>query len=580
MRSMSLRWTLTAAAVLPLIFVLGPAVFLAGRAALGDVRAQSIGSVERARLVFEAQIEAEGKAMMMHAKEASHLPGLPEAIARRDMAFLERISSELESQFGEPALLTDSEGVSLVGPPAGPSLIAEIRGGAMPVAPDSAGGALRLVALAPVYGAGGRLVGAAGVYRPFDAAAAASFAALTRTEVEFALSSGVTVAGTGSELGRLAVSPQLEHGQMVDMEDETHVVSAAALGDVGYAVFHSSLDAALAPVRRSWRILAGGALVAMLCALLLAGAAAGWAARPAGQLADAAAAIADGDFERPVPQPRVTELERLAGAFREMRDALSHQIGELESMNLELAAKQQRLREVQAELIQREKLAATGRIIAQLSHEINNPIANVRNCLEVLERRKAIDRENESFLTMAVDEVDRLARLTRQVLDLNRQRPGEVVADPLEVARETLALEQHTLEGQSIDIEFATDDVVPAVAIAPDALKQVLLNLVHNAEDAMPGGGSLMLEIRQVNGTVRVIVGDSGPGVPADVAARIFDPFFTTKSRTRGVGLGLFVAEEIVRTHGGRIAVERRQAGGANFVIDLPTRSDAASTTT
>jgi two-component system NtrC family sensor kinase len=263
-----------------------------------------------------------------------------------------------------------------------------------------------------------------------------------------------------------------------------------------------------------------------------------------------------------------------------MRDALSHQIGELESMNLELATKQQRLREVQAELIQREKLAATGRIIAQLSHEINNPIANVRNCLEVLERRKAIDRENESFLTMAIDEVDRLARLTRQVLDLNRQRPGEVVADPLEVARETLALEQHTLAGQSIDIEFATDDVVPAVAIAPDALKQVLLNLVHNAEDAMPGGGSLMLEIRQVNGTVRVIVGDSGPGVPADVAARIFDPFFTTKSRTRGVGLGLFVAEEIVRTHGGRIAVERRQAGGANFVIDLPTRSDAASTTT
>jgi signal transduction histidine kinase len=143
------------------------------------------------------------------------------------------------------------------------------------------------------------------------------------------------------------------------------------------------------------------------------------------------------------------------------------------------------------------------------------------------------------------------------------------------VARETLALEQHKLADQSIDIRFAADDRVCNVAIAPDALKQVLLNLVHNAEDAMPDGGSLSLEIRQLNGTVRVIVGDSGPGVPVDVAARIFDPFFTTKSGARGVGLGLFVAEEIVRTHGGRIAVERQKSSGAVFVLELPACDDA-----
>jgi signal transduction histidine kinase len=267
----------------------------------------------------------------------------------------------------------------------------------------------------------------------------------------------------------------------------------------------------------------------------------------------------------------------LARAFTEMRDALSRQIGELEEVNRELVAKERRLREVQAELIQREKLAATGRIIAQLSHEINNPIANVRNCLEVLERRKAINEANRSFLTMAVDEVERLARLTHQVLDLNRRRPGEIAADPLEVARETLALEQHTLSGQSIETRFIADDEVQSVAIAPDDLKQVLLNLVQNAEDAMPDGGSLELEIKQINSTVRVIVGDSGPGVPADVAARIFDPFFTTKSGARGVGLGLFVAEEIVRTHGGRIAVERRAESGASFVIDLPAFAGAGA---
>jgi signal transduction histidine kinase len=576
MRPISLRATLTLAAVLPLLFALGPAVFLAGRAALGDVRAGSVESVESARDVFEAQIAAEGRALMMHAKEASHLPALADAIARLDMAVLERLARELEDEFGEPAVFTDGDGVSIIGPPASSSLIAAVRGGAMPVAPDSAGGALRLVSLAPVYTADNRLVGAAGVYRPFDSAAAASFAALTRTQVDFVLSSGVVVAGTGPDSGRVAASPDLERQPLtLELDGETHVASAAALGDAGHAVFHTSLDAALAPVRRSWRILAVGALAALLLALLLAGAAAGWAARPAEQLADAAAALAGGDFERPIPRPRATELGRLARAFGEMRDALSGQIGELEQMNRELAAKEKRLREVQAELIQREKLAATGRIIAQLSHEINNPIANVRNCLAVLERRRAIDEANRSFLTMAVDEVERLARLTRQVLDLNRRRPGEVIADPMEVARETLALEQHKLADQSIDIRFAADDQVRNVAIAPDALKQVLLNLVHNAEDAMPDGGSLSLEIRQLNGTVRVIIGDSGPGVPADVAARIFDPFFTTKSGARGVGLGLFVAEEIVRSHGGRIAVERQKSSGAVFVLELPACADA-----
>ncbi len=576
MRPISLRATLTLAAVLPLLFALGPAVFLAGRAALGDVRAQSLESVERARDVFEAQIEAEGRALMMHAKEASHIPALADAISRRDLTVLERLARELEDQFGESAVFTDGDGVSILGPPASSSLIAAVRGGTMPVAPDSAGGALRLVSLAPVYTADNRMVGAAGVYRPFDGAAAASFAALTRTQVDFVLSSGVVVAGTGPDSGRVAASPELERQALtVALDGETHVASAATLGDAGYAVFHTSLDAALAPVRRSWRILAVGALAALLLALVLAGAAAGWAARPAEQLADAAAALAGGDFERPVPRPRATELGRLARAFGEMRDALSRQIGKLEQMNRELAAKEKRLREVQAELIQREKLAATGRIIAQLSHEINNPIANVRNCLAVLERRRAIDEANRSFLTMAVEEVDRLARLTRQVLDLNRGRPGEVAADPLEVARETLALEQHKLADQSIDIRFAADDRVCNVAIAPDALKQVLLNLVHNAEDAMPDGGSLSLEIRQLNGTVRVIVGDSGPGVPVDVAARIFDPFFTTKSGARGVGLGLFVAEEIVRTHGGRIAVERQKSSGAVFVLELPACDDA-----
>ncbi len=584
MRPFSLKSTLILAAVAPFVAVLVPSILLLGRSAVEDVRSRTIEAVVRARSVFETQVAAEGKALMMHAKEAARGPGLAEALAQRDSVALADIARDIEAEFGEPAVMADAWGRSLIGPAPSEALMASVRRGETPIAPDSSRGSLRLISLAPVHGADGKLVGAAGVYRPFDDGAARLFASLTRAQVSFVLADGTVAASTDPEIDASVSQRAIQDAAQparIDFEGETYVAAVQPLGSVGRAVFILSLDAASAPVRRAWRTLGGGLLVALGGVLVLAWIVTSWAVRPTEELASAAAALAAGDFRRPVPEPRVAELRRLADAFVGMREALSQRIGELADVNKELAEKERRLREVQADLIQREKLAATGRIIAQLSHEINNPIANVRNCLQVLERRGATDKRNRSFLVMTIQEIERLARLTRQVLDLNRPRVEETTADAVEIVRAPLQLESHRLAECAIETRCLSDDDVPAVAIGPDALKQVLLNLVRNAADAMADGGSLTLQVMRVNGVVRLIVADNGPGVPADVVPRIFDPFFTTKSKTRGMGLGLFVAEEIVRSHGGRIEVERGSPSGATFIVDIPavTAADPVAST-
>src|SRR5207253_4860563 len=121
--------------------------------------------------------------------------------------------------------------------------------------------------------------------------------------------------------------------------------------------------------------------------------------------AGAAAALADGDFGIPVPQSRVREVSRVAEAFDQMRHALAARIAELRQANEALSDRNARLSALQADLMQRDRLAATGRLVTQLAHEIRNPIANLRNCLELIRRRISDDTEASEFADLAIDEL-------------------------------------------------------------------------------------------------------------------------------------------------------------------------------
>lgn len=259
----------------------------------------------------------------------------------------------------------------------------------------------------------------------------------------------------------------------------------------------------------------------------------------------------------------------MSDSFGVMRRALETRLRELGDANRELEDRQRRLRSLQAELIQRDRLVASGRLVAELAHEIRNPVANVRNCLEVIDRRARDDPETRRFAGMAIDELLRMHELAEQMLDLNRPaEPDRRECDATEVARQAAALFRAGRSRGPWTIDVSGLPGAPA-RIPPDALKQVLVNLVENAREAMPDGGAVRLAVREEDGVVVLDVEDEGPGVPEDVRTRIFDPFFTTKGSVRGVGLGLSVAEGIVRRYGGTLGVEDGEGGGARFRIEL-----------
>src|SRR4051794_450035 len=301
----------------------------------------------------------------------------------------------------------------------------------------------------------------------------------------------------------------------------------------------------------------GIGFAALVLALVLAFLVARIVARPAQALAEASQRLARGDYAAPLPRDSGDEIGQLARAFGEMRAAI--------------AEREQRLRSAQAEMIHREKLAAMGRLVAQLSHEINNPIYNIQNCLEALERRGNPADPNREFLTLAQEELARMATLTRQLLD--QSRPLSDAALPVNlnaVVQRVLVLARDDLALREIQVVSRLERGLPQVVVHPEGIQQVLANLVNNACDAMPRGGSLRLSTRSDADAVEVVVEDTGTGIAEADLPHIFEAFYTTKPGVAGIGLGLFVSEGIIRGHRGRLSVESAPGKGSRFTVRLP----------
>jgi len=285
-------------------------------------------------------------------------------------------------------------------------------------------------------------------------------------------------------------------------------------------------------------------------------------ARPVHQLAAAANAFAAGHLDAPVPTSGIREVGQVAATFDDMRRALATRLTELGEANAALTDRNTRLTALQADLMQRDRLAATGRLVAQLAHEIRNPVASLRNCLELIRRRVENDPEAREFTDLAIDELLRMHELAEQMLDIARpQDPGVRHCRPAIVAREVARLASlgPTDAGDNarpaLEIAVHGDDGAEA-AIAPDALKQILVNVLQNARDAAsPAAAKVGISVRAADSRVAIDIRDDGPGIPADITRRVFDPFFTTKDAVHGVGLGLFVAEGLVRSAGGSIEI-------------------------
>jgi PAS domain S-box-containing protein len=307
--------------------------------------------------------------------------------------------------------------------------------------------------------------------------------------------------------------------------------------------------------------------------------------------------------------------QRIVHDETERRRALDLQVlplldaaGAVEQAIVHMTDVTERLR-LEAAAIQSERFAAGARLAAAVAHELNTPLQSIQSCLDLV--RLAQPDQRETYLTIAQEEIRRISAILRSLLAVHR--PADSAPAQLQVnalIERLLLLTGGTLGDRGVYVERELGDDLPPVQGRADQLTQVLLNLLMNAADAMPGGGTITVRTHAtddhrpttndqrpttddyagVDGApascdsdafvvrrssfVVVEVADTGAGVPEEIRARIFDPFFTTKAE--GSGLGLAICQQIIADHGGRIAVDGAPGQGAVFSIELPAEAPLA----
>ncbi len=238
----------------------------------------------------------------------------------------------------------------------------------------------------------------------------------------------------------------------------------------------------------------------------------------------------------------------------------------------------EQLRTAQSQLVQAEKLAALGQLSARVAHEVNNPLGIIKNYLLLASEASPSSNSAGEYLQIVTEEVDRIARIVRQLLDLFRPREDVFAEIDIEaVVDETLLLLSHHARVCKVRIEKQLPSGLPLIWGSAEQLKQVFLNLLINSCDFMPDGGKILIDGEQNEQQLIVRVTDWGPGIPPENLTQIWEPFYTTKTGGRGTGLGLSVCYGIIKSHRGEIAATNVAGAGARFAITLPLRGDHAA---
>jgi len=275
----------------------------------------------------------------------------------------------------------------------------------------------------------------------------------------------------------------------------------------------------------------------------------------------------------------VEVINKVDGAFdthdRELLEALASSAAiAIDNARLyqELIDQIQKLQATQVKLIHSEKMGALGRLIASISHEINNPLQSVQGCLTLAkeELESPLRPEKiERYLDIAEDEIERIAMIVRRVREFYRPSGQERAPTDLHQTLESvLELSGKELQHSYVNVERIWDHAIPQIVANPDHLKQVFLNLVINAIDAMPNGGNLTIRTILDHESVGIEFTDTGLGMSPEIQARLFEPFFTTKHH--GSGLGLSISYGIIQEHNGQILVQSEVGKGTTFTIILP----------
>ncbi len=246
---------------------------------------------------------------------------------------------------------------------------------------------------------------------------------------------------------------------------------------------------------------------------------------------------------------------------------------ELEKSHRELQISHQALEQAQAQLIKTEKLASIGQLAAGVAHEINNPLGTIMIYAHILQKGFDKDDPRREDIELIISEANRAKEIVQGLLSFAREtklRPGPTnINDLLE---DVLGLVVNQSLFHNIRIEKRFSDELPTIVADEIKLKQVFLNIILNAAQAMEGNGRLIITTNIEKNYIKIMIHDTGPGIPPEIMGNLFSPFFTTKEK--GTGLGLAISYGIIERHGGRIDVETELGKGTTFIIYIPVVSE------
>jgi PAS domain S-box-containing protein len=262
---------------------------------------------------------------------------------------------------------------------------------------------------------------------------------------------------------------------------------------------------------------------------------------------------------------------------RKLRDQLRLHAEHLEQLVQERTEK---LRQLENRQRQMEKLAALGQLAAGVAHEINNPLAGMRNAFELIKSTLTPQHEHYDLLALVDREIERISGIVHQMYQLYRRAPQQPAEFDLAlIVREVIAMLENAAGKRQIAIDFKPPAQAPRVWLAEGEVKQILYNVIRNAMQASLPGQAVDVTISCLEHEIIVRVKDDGPGIAPNVLPHIFDPFFSTKhgEPQTGMGLGLSVSRSLIEAMGGRIEVTTKPPRGSCFSIVLPLRLEASA---
>lgn len=359
-----------------------------------------------------------------------------------------------------------------------------------------------------------------------------------------------------------------EGRRLLDLIEPAFGPTGQQVISVRYLISYDSIDARLLEARSYFVMIA---IAALFACLLMVSLVARRITRPIANLTDGAHSLTRGELATRIEVESRDEIGTLAQAFNDMAESLAANRAELTRKNDALSTANEEMQTMQAQLLRSERLAAIGQLAAGVSHEIDNPVGIILGHAELLLEDLQVEDPLREDVAAIIDECRRCKRITGGLLGFARSPDSyRERVDLNQLVEEVVSSLRPQKLFKDLDLKIVGVNEDLSVTADADQFRQVMINLLLNAAQALQGRGRLEVTLYRASGSARIHVDDSGPGISLEDQERVFQPFFSTKAHGEGTGLGLPLCRKLVEGQDGEISIQKSLLGGARLTVSLP----------